>query len=166
MDLPRATSALGQAVSGHIGVLVVDDQAAVREGLARLISCASIPLRWVATAATSSEALSAVKRLRPEVVVLDVDLAGEDGLALIAQFSPPVGVLVLSSHGDDSTRSRAAALGALRFVEKHEPAADLLRAIAEVGHLQLRGDKGPASRGTTSPLPVSASSAAPAAGQP
>ncbi|HEY9064366.1 MAG TPA: hypothetical protein VIO33_05240, partial [Burkholderiaceae bacterium] len=43
-----------------VGVLVVDDQLAVREGLARLISCASLPLRCVTTASNGAEALSAV----------------------------------------------------------------------------------------------------------
>ena len=115
-----------------IGVLVVDDQPAVREGVARLIACAPLAVRCVCTASSGAEALSAAARLHPDVVVLDVDLAGEDGLALIPQLRATSRVVVLSSHGDSATRARARQLGALAFVEKHEPAAELLGAIVEV----------------------------------
>lgn len=142
------------------GVLVIDDQRAVREGLARLIACSPVPMVCVGTAATGAEALTANARLHPDVILLDVDLAGEDGLALIPQLAQRAGILVLTSHGDAATRARAAALGALAFVEKHEPAAELLRAIVRTCHLQSGGEKGPGAQGTTSPPPLVASSAA------
>ncbi len=144
-----------------VGVLVVDDQLAVREGLARLISCAAIPLRCVSTAATGAEALSVAAVMRPQVVVLDVDLAGEDGLALIPQLRQTAGVLVLTSHGDPATRARARLLGASGFIEKHQPAADLLGSIVAIGHLQTRGEKAPFMHGSSSHPEVVAPSAAP-----
>ena len=149
-----------------VGVLVVDDQRVVREGLARLISCAQMALRFVSTASNCAEALSAAARLRPEVVVLDVDLAGEDGLALIPQLMQSAGVLVLTSHGDPATRARALLLGARAFIEKHQPAADLLEAIVQIGHAQMRGEQAPGPQGTSSHLAVAASSAAPTQAQP
>jgi len=133
-----------------VGVLVVDDQLAVREGLARLISCAAMPLRCVTTASNGAEALSAAALLHPEVVVLDVDLAGEDGLALIPQLKQTAGVLVLTSHGDAGTRARARQLGASAFIEKHQPAADLLDSITEIGHLRMRGETSPSAHGPSS----------------
>lgn len=142
-----------------VGVLVVDDQAAVREGLARLIACAPLQLRYVSTAATSAEAVQALHQMRPDVVVLDVDLAGEDGLALIPQFAQTARILVLTSHGDPSTRARAARLGAHAFIEKHQPAADLLKAIAELCHLKAQGrEKAPNGEGTSPPLAMAPSS--------
>jgi two-component system nitrate/nitrite response regulator NarL len=126
-----------------IGVLLVDDQLAVREGLARLIASAPLALYVVGRAATGAEALSVAARLRPEVVVLDVDLAGEDGLALIPQLALSASVLVLSSHGDPATRARAARLGAQAFIEKHQPAAELLGSIFNIARLQRRGEKAP-----------------------
>lgn len=144
-----------------VGVLVIDDQLAVREGLARLIACAQIPLRCVRTAATGSEALCVAALLRPEVVLLDVDLAGEDGLALIPQLSRTAGVLVLTSHGDAATRARAARLGARGFIEKHQPAAELLRSIVDICHLQMQGEKAPNEQGTSSLPAVATSSVAP-----
>lgn len=135
-----------------IGVLVVDDQPAVREGVARLISCAPMALRCVSTAANGAEALSAAASLHPDVVVLDVDLAGEDGLALIPQLRTTSRVVVLSSHGDTATRARARELGALAFVEKHEPAAELLGAIVEVVIPCSEGEEAPGAKRTSSHL--------------
>jgi two-component system nitrate/nitrite response regulator NarL len=135
-----------------IGVLVVDDQPAVREGVARLIACAPLALRCVSTAANGTEALSAAARLRPDVVVLDVDLAGEDGLDLIAQLRATSRVVVLSSHGDSATRARARQLGAMAFVEKHEPAAELLGAIVEVATPCSREEEAPGASRTSSHL--------------
>lgn len=142
-----------------IGVLVVDDQAVVREGLARLIACAPLVLRYVSTAATSAEAVKALHQMHPDVVILDVDLAGEDGLALIPQFAQTASILVLTSHGDPATRARAARLGAHAFIEKHQPAADLLKAIADLCQLKTQGrDKAPNGEGTSTPPAMAPSS--------
>jgi two-component system nitrate/nitrite response regulator NarL len=133
-----------------IGILVVDDQRAVREGLAKLIAAAPLALRFVSTAATAQEALSAAARLHPDVVVLDVDLAGEDGLLLVVNLPPGTGVLVLTSHGDTVTRKRAKALGVGAFIEKHQPAADLLNAITDLCRQRERGGKPPGTPGASS----------------
>jgi two-component system nitrate/nitrite response regulator NarL len=129
--------------AGAVGVLVIDDQLAVREGLARLLACARIPLRGIRTAASAAEALIAVRQLRPEVILLDVDLAGEDGLALLPQLAADAGVLVLTSHGDATTRARAMRLGALAFIEKHQPAADLLAGVVVIASVRMGWDKAP-----------------------
>ena len=147
-------------IAAPLSVLVVDDQLAVREGVARLLACAPIELRHIATAANGSEAMLAVSRVRPDVVVLDVDLAGEDGLALIACFSPGTRVLVLSCHGDPATRERAARLGACAFVEKHLPAADLLETLAAITTLRSRGEGCPCAGGASAHLGLVRSSAA------
>lgn len=141
-----------------IGILVVDDQLAVREGLARLITAAPLALRFLSTAGTGNEALSLAAQLRPDVVVLDVDLAGEDGLSLVANFPLGTCVLVLTSHGDSVTRERAKALGVGAFIEKHQPAADLLNAITDLSHKQERGDKPPGTPGASSHREMAASS--------
>jgi two-component system, NarL family, nitrate/nitrite response regulator NarL len=159
----QAASAAIPTLAAPIAVLVVDDQLAVREGLTRLIACGQIPLRCVFTAATVAEALRMAQLHRPEVVVLDVDLAGDDGLALLPQLAPSVAVLVLTSHGDTATRARALLLGAMAFVEKHQPAADLLGAIVRIAHLQTRGDKAPGTRGPSSLPGLAASSVVEAA---
>ena len=115
-----------EARDAVLRVLVVDDERAVREGLRRLISGSVPQTPDVRIAATPAEALREAEALKPHVVVLDLDLAGEDGLALLARFAPAAQVLVLTSHGDSAVRARALALGAGAFVEKHEPASALL----------------------------------------
>ena len=129
---PVAALAAAPAHSVPVAVLIVDDQRAVREGLARLIACAPLAIGSIGTAATGAEALTLAATLLPDVVVLDVDLAGEDGLALIGRFGPRAAVLVLTCHGDATTRDRAARLGASAFLEKHQPAAELLGVIARI----------------------------------
>lgn len=143
-----------------LGVLVIDDQAAVREGLARLLQTAMPALRFVAAAAGAAEAREAAARLRPDVVVLDADLDGEDGLALIPLIKPHAAVLVLTCHGDAATRLRAQALRADAFLEKHAPAAELLATIAELAHLHSREEEAPTTaRPASHPAPGSSSAA-------
>lgn len=127
-----------------VGVLVVDERPAVREGLARLITSAPLALRYVGSATTGAETLSAAARLHPEVMGPDVDLADEDGLVLIPQ-------LALTSHGDPTTRACAARLGAQAFIEKHQPAAELLDSIFGIARLQRQGEKAPEEQGTSTP---------------
>lgn len=141
-----------------VGVLVIDDQPTVREGLARLIASVPLTLRFVGSAATSAEALRAAARLRPAVVVLDVDLAGEDGLALIPKLAANASVLVLSSRGDPATRARAARLGARAFIEKHQPAAELLHSIADLAYPKPNRDKTTKQQGTSAHSDVAAPS--------
>ncbi|MES2715593.1 MAG: response regulator transcription factor [Pseudomonadota bacterium] len=150
-------SATNDLVLPALAVLVVDDQAAVRDGVARLIACAPLTLRQVCTAATAEHALRLAAWLQPDLVVLDVDLAGGDGLALIAQLAPAT-VLVLSCHSDVGTRERAQRLGAGAFIEKHQPAAELLGALVQLAHLHLRGEQRPAPPGAASQVLAGASS--------
>ena len=160
MPLPIAPLLQSGLPSLPIGVLVVDDQAAVREGLSRLIACAPLALRAVCSAANGAEALAIAAWLQPDLVLLDVDLAGEDGLALIPALMPAA-VLVLSCHGDAATRQRAIRQGAGAFIEKQQPAAELLGALVRLVALQMRGEQSPAPQGTGSHAVPVASSGAP-----
>jgi two-component system, NarL family, nitrate/nitrite response regulator NarL len=127
-------------------VLVVDDQRTVRDGLVRLIRNATdLGVREVRTAATPAEALREFRVARPDVVLLDVDLAGEDGLALIPWLVPACRVMVLTSHADAPTRVRAARLGAHVFMDKTAPASTLLAQLARLlpTSPRLKGDTAP-----------------------
>ena len=141
---PSRTADCSPPISG-IGVLVIDDEPAVREGLARLVACAPLTLRFISTAANSLQALSAAARLKPDLVLLDVDLGGEDGLALVARLGVAARVVVLTSHGGAATRKRAASLGALALVEKDRPAAELLRVIVDIALLHSREEAAPSA---------------------
>lgn len=145
--MERAFNAFDAAVRTDAGlplrVLIIDDQPAVREGLARLIGATPSGLREVHTASNATEALRLLLHTRAQVVVLDVDLAGADGLELLPTLLLHARVVVLTSHGDPATRSRALRLGAEAFVEKTEPASVLLAQVARLALPRAGRDKAP-----------------------
>jgi len=76
-----------------------------------------------------------VRTLQPDVVVLDVNLAGEDGLALIPvlHHAAPCAVVILTSLSDPNVAAYARRMGALACVHKSAPAAELLTSILDAG---------------------------------
>ena len=115
-----------------VKVLVVDDHAGIRNALARLIDSEQPQLWCVGSAATGAEALAMAREKQPHVILLDVVLGDEDGLALIAPLhrSAEVAIVVLTSLVDPRVAARAQRLGALECVHKSAPAVDLLICIA------------------------------------
>lgn len=115
-------------------VLVVDDHVGIRQGLESLIKAEAPRMCSVGGAATAEQALLQVSTLQPDVVVLDVDLGGEDGLALIPllHHTASCGVMVLTSMTDPRVAERARHLGANGFMHKTAPASELIARIAEL----------------------------------
>ena len=106
-----------------VGVLLIDDQLAVRQGL-RLLFQLDPQATVIGEAATALEGLSLAAALRPDVVVMDVEMPGMDGITatdLLMGAQPRCMVIVLTIHGDPNTRARATAAGAWAFVEKQRP---------------------------------------------
>jgi two-component system nitrate/nitrite response regulator NarL len=139
-------------------LLIVDDQSLVREGLSRLLRSATLPLGSVHAVATAAEALAYARAARPDIVLLDVDLDGEDGLSLLSQLGPHPHVMVLTSLTDAATRTRAFGLGASAFVGKHEPASHMLDEVRELAQRYLRGEVPPRRVGGESGATTGASS--------
>lgn len=114
--------------------LSVDDHPAVRRGLDLLFG-ESDDLELVATVETGEEALDAIQRLEPQVVLVDVRLPGIDGISAmkrIAAAAPSVRSVVFSAYGDRRLLSDAIAAGARGYVMKGSPPEDLLRAVRTV----------------------------------
>jgi DNA-binding NarL/FixJ family response regulator len=113
-------------------VLVVDDHVGIRLGIESLIDAEAPRMRSVGGAANPLEALHEAKAQQPDVVVLDVDLDGEDGLALIPLLhrAAPCAVVVLTSLIDPRVAERALRLGACGCVHKASPASELLARVA------------------------------------
>src|SRR5206468_5569653 len=122
------------SVPRRIRVLIVDDHEVVRAGIRMLIE--SHPTLTVAgEAATVAEALAAVRRDPPDIVLLDLDLGGEQAVDFIPELlatAPPPRVLVLTGVRDPELHRRAARLGAMGIVRKEKAAAILLEAIEKV----------------------------------
>lgn len=129
---PTSESPAEPRPANALTLLIVDDQPAVRAGLGRLLRAGALAQAHVVMAGTRAQALAMAARHPPDLVILDVDLAGEDGLELVTQFGPGARVLVLTSHGDARTRERARALGAAAFVDKRAPASELIHRLAEL----------------------------------
>ena len=114
-----------------VRVLVVDDHAGIRAGIASLIRSEQPRMCCVGMAATAREALRLAQETRPHVVLLDVDLDGEDGLALIPALrrAAPCSVLVLTSLSDPHVALEATRQGARGCLSKSAPADELVNAI-------------------------------------
>jgi len=114
--------------------LVVDDHSVVRQGLALLFGDID-DLELVGTAANGEEALEAVERLKPSIVLMDVRLPGIDGVSAVKRIheaAPSVQFVIFSAYGDKRLLSDAIAAGARGYVMKGSPPEDLLRAIRTV----------------------------------
>ena len=111
-------------------VLVVDDHALVREGMAAVFSAHGVHV--VGKAGSAVEAWGLVRELQPEVVVLDValpDLLGLDLCRRIRRRFPQTAVVLISMFDDPAWRTEAALAGASAYVLKGESPAALVEAV-------------------------------------
>jgi DNA-binding NarL/FixJ family response regulator len=117
-----------------IRVMVVDDQAMVREGFAALLS-AQPDIMVVGDAANGAEAVTASRRLDPDVILMDVRMPVMDGLAATGRILdvPPGAtapkVLILTTFDLDDYVFGALRAGASGFVLKDAPSAELVHAV-------------------------------------
>jgi DNA-binding NarL/FixJ family response regulator len=120
------------SIENSLRVLVVDDHAAIRRGIASLINSEWPYMRCVGAVATLQEALGQAAEHRPDVVVLDADLDGEDGLSLIPPLrrAADCAVVVLTSLLDPRITTRAHDLGAAACLHKAAPASELIACVA------------------------------------
>ena len=114
-----------------IRLLLVDDQLAVRRGLGmRLVLEPDMLI--VGEASNGNEALALVQELSPDVVLMDIEMPGMDGITTTASLHaavPQSAVVMLSIHDDSRTRTQAQRAGARAFVEKRGSMEALLTAI-------------------------------------
>jgi DNA-binding NarL/FixJ family response regulator len=113
---------------------VVDDQAIVRDGLVTVLSL--VPdLRVVGQAADGAEAIAAVGRDTPDVVLMDLRMPGVDGptaTARIVAEHPGVAVLVLTTYADDDSIVTAMRAGARGYLTKDAGRAEIAAAVRAV----------------------------------
>jgi DNA-binding NarL/FixJ family response regulator len=117
-----------------VRVLIVDDDALVRAALRMMLS-GSADVEVAGEAEDGSQVLEAVRRLRPDVVLMDIRMPRVDGLAateLLAKESAPPQVIILTTFDADEYVLRALRAGAGGFLLKDTPPADLVRAIGTV----------------------------------
>ena len=121
-----------------IRVLVVEDQSIVREGMVAILSLQS-DIEVVGEAADGIEAVQLARKTRPDVILLDMVMPRQDGLETIPKLretTPNAKILVLSSFVESSRVYQAVKTGALGYMLKDTPRAQLLQAIRDVAHGQ------------------------------
>lgn len=119
-----------------IRVVVVDDHPMVRTGLKAVFSTTP-GIDQVGEGASGSEAVELAEQLLPDVIVMDVNMPGMDGIEatrrVMAQ-SPSVAVLVLTMHDDDDTVFAAMRAGARGYLLKGSEQEEVTRAIVAVAN--------------------------------
>ena len=116
-----------------IRLLLVDDQTVVRKGL-RMRLTMEPDITVVGEAGTGEEALVLVQRLIPDIVLMDVEMPGMDGITttqVLRSRTPRSAVVMLSIYDDVHTQARARAAGAAGFVEKRGAIEALLAIIRQ-----------------------------------
>lgn len=119
-----------------IRVMVVDDHGIVREGL-RQVLLADESFEVVGEASNGVEALIVAARERPDVILLDITLPGDSGLAVAQQLRkavPASKVLMLSVHDDAEYVMESVRAGAHGYLRKDTTPHDLRSAIRAVHH--------------------------------
>ena len=117
-----------------IKVLIVDDHPVVRKGLGSCLS-GKQNIKLVGEAGDGAEAIRLVEELEPDVLLMDIDMPGKDGLVVTEELKksfPKVKVLILSSHSQRDYVLRIIRAGARGYVLKDTPADDLVNAIEAI----------------------------------
>lgn len=125
-----------------IGVLLVDDHAIFRAGLRAFLSTVS-GLRVLGEASDGVEALGMIDQLKPDVVVMDLEMPGGDGIsatAKIARMNPRPRILVLTMHSEEDRLIMMLTAGASGFLSKNADGENVVAAIRAVaaGELYVR----------------------------
>jgi len=124
----------------RIRVLIADDDAEACRQLAELLADEA-DIAVVGTAASGSEALELAEKLQPDVVLLDTDMPGLDGIAAterISARSPEIAVIMLSSQGEAHDWRRAMLAGARDFLLQPITREELAGSIRQVHTIHQR----------------------------
>src|SRR5271166_5829838 len=117
-----------------ITVLLAEDHMIVREGFRKMLEFED-DLEVVGEAQDGRQAVTLTKKIRPDVVLMDIAMPLLNGLEATRQVLkavPTTKVLMLSAHSDDAYVSNATESGAVGFLLKQTSAHDVCRAIREV----------------------------------
>lgn len=132
--IPQASLHVPPPEGGRIRVLIADDHSIVRAGVRMLLE-SQPDILVVGEAADGREALDLVRRLQPDVVLMDITMPRMTGLEAtheVVRTSPQTRVLVLTMHGTDEYFFRVLDAGASGYLLKEGAPADLVSAVRAV----------------------------------
>src|SRR3981189_2515423 len=116
-----------------IRVILADDHHIVRQGLRLVLEKEQIEV--LGEASDGVEAIRLIQELHPQIAVLDIDMPGLDGLAVLresARTSPQTRVIILTRHMEEPYAVEALRIGARAYVLKTQASTDLVAAIRHV----------------------------------
>jgi len=124
-----------------VKIVIADDHEVVRRGLASLLSGSEVKI--IGEAANGEEACRVVRKLKPDVVLLDIRMPGKDGLSVLEKIRaemPGIRVVMLSTFDNPTYIARAVAAGAHDYILKGSSRAEIVAAItgAAAGQLPAR----------------------------
>jgi len=114
-----------------VRVLLADDHTMFRQGLKEMLSTDGA-IEVVGQAENGEEAVALARRLRPDVVVLDVEMpvmGAEEAIGPILRVSPPPGIVVVTMHDDPRLVRRLLAMGASAYLVKSASMQELISAV-------------------------------------
>ncbi|HEX5466879.1 MAG TPA: response regulator [Candidatus Limnocylindrales bacterium] len=126
-------------MADRISVLIVDDIAETRDHLAKLLGFES-DIEVVGTATSGAEALEVAARLLPNVVLMDINMPGQDGIATTEQLTlrvPTAAVVMMSVQGEADYLRRSMLAGAREFLVKPFSGDELVAAVRQVFRHEL-----------------------------
>jgi DNA-binding NarL/FixJ family response regulator len=124
--------------SSPISTLLVDDHPIVREGIRRILEESGL-IEVIAEASEGVEAIRKADQLKPNLIVMDLSLAGMSGLEALGRIhdiQPDTRILVLTMHDSPQYAVHALRAGANGYLLKDAAASELLKAVKEIfaGH--------------------------------
>lgn len=118
-----------------IKILIVDDHQLVRVGLKRLLEDEK-DFKVIGEAADGKEAIELSRKLKPDVILMDVAMPVMDGMEatkrLVKKSKDPARVIMLTMHSDEHYAARLLRMGASGYVVKDSAPAELIEAIRAV----------------------------------
>ncbi len=115
-------------------ILLVDDHVLFREGVATLLN-AQPDMVVLGEAASAKEAVVKARQLKPDIILMDISLPGDDGLEAARQIlaeQPEVNIVFLTAHEDDERLFEAIKLGGKGYMLKNTRTADILAMLRGV----------------------------------
>jgi DNA-binding NarL/FixJ family response regulator len=117
-----------------INIVLADDHNIVRKGIQALLALQN-DFKVIGEACDGLEAIEMVEKLKPDILVLDLMMAGVNGMEVARQLSrkcPQTGIVVLSMHSNEAYVVEALRCGAKAYILKDNTTEELEHAIREV----------------------------------
>jgi DNA-binding NarL/FixJ family response regulator len=121
-------------MEGRKNIVIVDDHPTTREGLRSVIN-REPDLMVCGEAANAKQAMDAVEKLAPDLLLLDITMPGKSGLELVKDLKtlhPQLAILTVSMHDESLYAERVLRAGAGGYISKQQPPEELVRAVRQV----------------------------------